>query len=112
MDTKNIAMICHEANRAYCASIGDHSQLPWDEAPAWQRDSAIAGVEFAILHPEATPEQQHDSWSEAKLNDGWKYGPVKDEARREHPCLVPYGQLPEEQRRKDALFLAIVRALA
>jgi hypothetical protein len=39
---------------------------------------------------------------------GWIYGPVKDPEKKEHPCIVPYDQLPIEQRTKDYLFKAIV----
>ncbi len=42
---------------------------------------------------------------------GWRYGLKKDPAAKTHPCLVPYWQLPAEQRRKDGLFAAIVAAL-
>jgi hypothetical protein len=105
------AMVCHEANRAYCATIGDDTQKPWHEAEQWQRESAIKGVEFRIAHPEALPSAQHDAWAADKLADGWKYGPVKDPEKKEHPCLVEYGQLPEAQRRKDLLFALIVHAV-
>jgi hypothetical protein len=40
------------------------------------------------------------------------YGEVKDAVAKTHPCMVPYDDLPEFQRKKDALFLAIVRVLA
>ena len=43
-----IARVCHEANWAYCESQGDHSQAPWDEAPEWQRQSAVNGVLYAV----------------------------------------------------------------
>lgn len=107
----NIAKVCHEANRAYCESIGDTSQVAWIDAPEWQRDSAIKGVQFCIDNPDAPPSANHESWLEVKRNDGWKYGPVKDIDKKEHPCFVPYEQLPPEQQKKDALFNAIVRAL-
>lgn len=107
-----IARVCHEANRAYCATIGDLSQLPWDDAPQWQRESAIAGVEFSVAHPDAPPSASHESWLAEKERTGWRYGPVKDAEKKEHPCFVPYDELPLDQRRKDALFVAIVRALA
>jgi hypothetical protein len=106
-----IASICHEANRRYCATIGDHSQVPWEDAPEWQRASAIKGVEHAIENPNAPPSASHDCWLEEKSATGWKYGPVKDPEKKEHPCFVPYQELPVEQRRKDALFQAVVRAL-
>ena len=115
IDKEQIATICHEANRAYCASIGDFSQPAWDDAPQWQRDSAINGVEFhwRVLDSglEPTPSASHDSWLEEKRRDGWTFGPVKDPVKKEHPCFVPYGDLPIEQRLKDYIFAAIVKAV-
>lgn len=102
------ARAAHEANRNYCYAIGDDSQPPWEEAPAWQRESAIAGVQAAL--DGATPEQSHQSWMKLKLDDGWTYGEQKDPDAKKHPCLVPYEQLPESQRAKDDIYLATVRA--
>ena len=104
-----IARVCHEANRAWCFSHGDLSQPPWDEAPAWQRESAALGVRGAIAGN--TPEQSHESWTAHKIETGWLWGPEKDPEKKTHPCLVPYDELPPEQKAKDALFVAIVRAL-
>ncbi len=104
------ARAAHEANRAYCLAIGDSSQPSWEEAPTWQRESAIAGVDGAISGN--TPEQSHTGWMRQKMDDGWIFGPVKDPLKKEHPCMVAYGALPPEQRAKDALFLAVVRAMA
>jgi hypothetical protein len=112
MNLEDIARVCHEANRAYCAAMGDDSQVPWEGAPEWQRTSAIAGVEFNLSNPEAPPSHSHDCWLEEKRRTGWRYGPVKDAERKEHPCFVPYDELSEEQCRKDHLFKAIVNALS
>ena len=111
MSPHDIAMVCHEANRAYCLALGDGSQPRWGDAPDWQRESALAGVEAILADPSTTPEQSHQGWFDQKFRTGWKWGPVKDPARKEHPCMVPYDQLPEAQKKKDALFGAIVRAL-
>ena len=110
--TEQVAIVCHETNRAWCATIGDNSQLPWAEVPQWQRDSAIKGVEFCRANPDAPASANHDSWLAEKEITGWKYGPVKDPDKKEHPCFVPYDQLPDEQMRKDALFKVIVAALS
>lgn len=105
------ARVCHEVNRAYCEAIGDLSQKPWDEAEQWQRDSAIKGVKFALANPHATPADQHESWMADKIADGWMYGEKKDADAKTHPALLPYDQLPQEQRIKDYLFRAVVRTL-
>jgi len=107
-----IAQICHETNRAYCQTIGDHTQFPWDSAPDWQRTSAVKGVEGIISGRIVRPEQSHESWLAEKKATGWKYGPVKDAEKKEHPCYVPYAELPADQRVKDALFFAVVTACA
>lgn len=107
MHASQVAKLCHEVNRAYCISIGDNSQPSWDDAPEWQKDSALNGVEFHFKH-HATPEQSHENWMAEKLADGWVYGRVKDAALKTHPCMVPYKSLPLEQRTKDYLFKAVV----
>lgn len=111
MSPEAIAKVCHEANRAYCSTIGDSSQVSWDDAPKWQQDSAIQGVVFCINCPEAPPSANHDAWLAAKVSDGWQYGLVKDPEKKQHPCCVPYDQLPKEQQKKDSLFKAIVGVL-
>lgn len=109
---ENLARVCHEANRAYCSALGDESQKPWEDAPQWQRDSAIDGVRFHLANPDASPSASHDQWLRHKVDAGWTRGPVKDEAAKQHPCIVPFTELPLEQQAKDVLFRATVHALA
>jgi len=104
------ARAAHEVNRAYCLALGDRSQPSWDDAPEWQKSSARNGVAGAIAG--ATPEQSHESWLADKAAAGWKYGPVKDPEKKEHPCLVAYRDLSVAQQGKDALFTATVREMA
>lgn len=111
MKIEAIAKVCHEANRAYCAGIGDLSQVPWEAAPEWQAESAISGVQFVIDNPDAPASANHDSWLKEKAETGWVYGEEKDEVAKTHPCMVPFEILPLEQQRKDVLFRAVVGAL-
>lgn len=43
----------------------------------------------------------HEVWSQNRLDDGWTYGPVRDDATKKHPCLVPYDELPEREKDYD-----------
>lgn len=116
LSVTDIARICHEANRAYCSTLGDDSQPTWEEAPQWQKDSATKGVIFhqvSLANGETpSPSASHDSWLKEKADAGWTYGPIKDADKKEHPCFVPYDQLPVEQRVKDYLFGAIAYCLS
>lgn len=111
MTVEQIARVCHEANRAYCMSIGDHSQPTWDMAPPWQKESACNGVQAVIDDPDHAPEASHAGWYAEKEAAGWKYGPKKAPDLKEHPCMVPYSDLPPQQKAKDHLFLAVAKSL-
>ena len=112
MDVLSIAKVCHEANRAICEAAGDHSQKPWADAEPWQRESALVGVLFARDNPDAPASAQHDAWMADKIADGWVYGETKDAEAKTHPCIVPYDDLPFDQRVKDHVFRAIVTVLS
>lgn len=43
----------------------------------------------------------HDVWAQSRINDGWRYGPERNDERKEHPCLVEYEQLPDSERAYD-----------
>jgi len=108
---EDVAAVCHEANRALCQTHGDDSQPPWDEAPDWQRVSAINGVKAHLATPGLSASHSHNLWYEEKEADGWVYGPVKDPAKKQHPCMVDFSKLPPEQQAKDYLFKAVVNGL-
>lgn len=112
MNSEDIARVAHEVNRAYCVALGDHSQPAWEDAPQWQLESAMRGVELHLTRPDAGAQASHESWMAQKAADGWVYGPEKRPEVKEHPCMVPFDQLPREQQAKDYIFRAVVHALA
>lgn len=107
---EKIAKTCHEVNRVYCLGHGDESQPIWEDAPDWQRESAIKGVEYHLANPDSKPEDSHNSWLAEKESAGWVYGEQKDPEKKTHPCIVPFGELPLMQQVKDQLFLSVVRS--
>lgn len=110
-----IASIAHEANRQLQRIQIAMGITAVPVAAKWDKfedqEGIIAGVINAVTN-NVTPEQSHEAWCADKWSKGWTYGEVKDVDLKTHPCLVPYAQLPEEQKIKDTLFLAIVAALA
>lgn len=111
MKVEDIAKVCHEVNRAYCLSQGDNSQKPWEEAEGWQQYSAKLGVEAHIDNPHMGASGSHEAWMKQKLEDGWRYGAVKDAEAKTHPCIVPFNELPSHQQAKDYIFAEIVHQL-
>lgn len=105
-----IARTAHEVNKAYCEALGDFSQISWDGAPEWQRVSCRMGVDLHLMG-DFGPEASHVAWMKNKSDEGWTYGPVKDVEAKQHPCMVPFEDLPKEQQIKDHLFRAVVHAL-
>jgi hypothetical protein len=59
------------------------------------------------LSPEITElceklaENIHEVWAAGRIAEGWTYGPVRDDAKKETPCLVPYADLPESEKEYD-----------
>lgn len=52
---------------------------------------------------EAIAENAHDIWARARMDEGWTYGPVRDDAKKHHPDLVPYSQLPDSEKEYDRI---------
>ena len=43
----------------------------------------------------------HENWARQRIADGWRYGPERDDERKEHPNLVPYEELSEADKEYD-----------
>lgn len=43
----------------------------------------------------------HEVWAQKRMQDGWRWGPERSDARKEHPSLVPYEELTDEEQEYD-----------
>ena len=50
---------------------------------------------------EQLAENNHDHWARQRIEDGWIYGPQRDDALKTHPDLVPYEDVPEGEKEYD-----------
>ncbi len=68
---------------------------------------APVNTDGVTLPEELTPvlerlaENTHEIWAKARMDAGWVYGPVRDDAKKTHPCLVPYGDLSADEKVYD-----------
>lgn len=63
--------------------------------------SKIVLPETILVLAEMLAENVHDTWARNRISEGWTYGPQRDDARKEHPCLVPYSELPDSEKQYD-----------
>ena len=73
--------------------------MPYEPKPL--DTSSIVLPEDLEALTEYLAENAHDTWAAKRLADGWSYGPARDDARKLHPCLVPYSELPESEKEYD-----------
>ena len=50
---------------------------------------------------EAIAENAHDVWALERQAQGWTYGPQRDDVKKENPCMIPYSQLPDSEKKFD-----------
>ena len=50
---------------------------------------------------EKIAENVHEVWAESRISEGWQYGEDRSDALKQHPCLVPYEDLPENEKAYD-----------
>lgn len=112
MTPEQIARIAHEVNRGYCAAIGDNVADGWDQIPEAERTGKITGVQKLLETPEMTPEQMHEAWLASKTEAGWTFADTLNAKKKQHPCMRPFAELAPEQRIKDSIFCATVKAAA
>ena len=63
--------------------------------------SDIVLTEDILMLSEFISKNTHEVWSQNRMNDGWTYGEERDDAKKHHPCLIPYEDLPESEKEYD-----------
>lgn len=81
---------------------------PWnDREPEFQKQFLDVIEMMCGPDRKTDPEELHDDWVRAYADMGWKYGPVRDAEKREHPDMVSFADLPWRERNKDEVFIAL-----
>jgi hypothetical protein len=107
-----IAAACHSAWYAYTVLALGEAGAPWDTAPGWQRASIRDAVAFWDLasHGCTVAELRKTLPAQSHV-----FRTVDPAIKKTHHCMVPYADLPEEQKAKDTVvveaYIAIRQAL-
>ncbi len=98
-------------NAARLAAIAAEAPIipsMWDERESDFHDQFLDVIERQCGDNRSeSPEELHGSWMQAYFAMGWVYGEEYDREKKIHPDLVPYAQLGELERDKDAVFVAL-----
>jgi hypothetical protein len=82
--------------------------VPWSEREQPFREQFLKVIERQCGEQRSkSPEELHGSWMQAYIEMGWIYGEVYNRERKIHPDLVPYANLGQLERDKDAVFVAL-----
>ncbi|MBR2860358.1 MAG: Ryanodine receptor Ryr [Clostridia bacterium] len=63
--------------------------------------SSIKMPDELLLLKEEIAKNVHEVWAEGRIKEGWRFGTVRNDDKKETPCLVPYEELPEEEKEYD-----------
>ena len=82
--------------------------VPWEEREQEFRLQFRAVIERQCGDQRSrSPEELHGGWMQAYFGMGWVYGPEYSREKKTHPDLVPYSDLGQLERDKDAVFVAL-----
>ncbi len=74
-------------------------KAPYKPSPIDTEDVILPQELLALT--ERMAENTHEVWAKNRVEQGWTYGPERDDAKLKHPCLLPYAELPEKEKLYD-----------
>jgi len=72
-----------------------------DYKPAPRDTSGVRLPRAVAQLTELLAKNTHENWARRRMADGWRHGPRRDDAKKEHPSLVPYEELPDSEKEYD-----------
>lgn len=114
-----ISAVVHAALSAWRVANGQAAHPEWSVAPDWMRESTRATVLHVLAHPDVTPEDLHAFWAANRLAGDRRLRPEHDPGGHVQPpspaaanAAPSYADLPDIEKIKDVLVIAVVRAIA
>jgi hypothetical protein len=108
LNERRAEFVYNAARLAAMAANAPIVPVPWDEREKPFKDQFLEVIEKQCgPDRSADPKALHDDWVEAYLKMGWSYGDRYSREYKSHPDMVPYEDLGQLERDKDAVFVAL-----
>jgi hypothetical protein len=108
LNTRRAIFVYEGARIAAIAAEAPIIPEHWDEREEAFRTQFLKVIERQCGEQRSrSPEELHGSWMQAYFEMGWVYGEERDPEKKTHPDLVPYADLGQLERDKDAVFVAL-----
>ena len=108
LNERRAEFVYNGARIAAIASKAPIVPIWWNEREVAFRNQFLDVIERQCGEQRSrSPEELHGSWMQAYFAMGWVYGEVYDRENKVHPDLVPYADLGQLERDKDAVFVAL-----
>lgn len=88
-------------SQSYMVSIIKRGLRQYDPQPIDVKDFQLSDAIKDLI--EAIAENSHDIWARQRMDEGWTYGPERDDDHKKNPDLVPYSDLPETEKDYDRI---------
>jgi RyR domain len=98
-------VVSFNAGRGRSEIVTMSSKLPNNYAPKPISTEGINIHEDLTDLLEALAKNAHDMWAKQRLADGWTWGESRCDERKEHPGLIDYDELTEEEKEYDRLLV-------
>jgi len=92
-------MSAWEDSHYYIVSVIERGLRHYDPQPIETIDYQLSDDLEELI--EAIAENAHDVWARQRMNEGWTYGPSRDDIKKENPDLVPYSDLTNKEKEYD-----------
>lgn len=109
---ESIARVVWEANRQLQIADGeDWPDEPWDAAPEWRKNITTGTVSLVRSGIVANAGQAHEFWKHSMEIMEWEWSHEKNQARKQHPSLIPWEELTPRAQLGQRLLVLITREM-
>ena len=83
----------------YLVVVNTTDKFIYDPSPIGL-DDVVLSDDLTELQ-EAIAENAHEIWAKSRRDQGWSYGPERNDQKKETPDMIPYCNLPESEKLYD-----------